>query len=277
MIIDGHSHMFTKSMFKNIKIPGKIPERFLKMQEYGAKDNLNAWIAAMDRLDIEKTVFMATSRLNDDFIEFINSSDRLVGFAKMNPTSDDAIPVLKKEIEAGMKGVKLYASEGEFDVGSKEAYPFYKYCEEHQIPITIHFGVTIGWSSDLRTGNPLLISRALKDFPELRFTIAHFGAGFFREVLMLRYKQPNLAVDTSGTNNWLVHQDSNMTLKEVFKKAIEVFTPEGLIYGSDTTIFPDGYRDHILKEQTDILKELGLSKVDTDKIMYGNAKRIFGI
>ncbi len=277
MIIDGHSHMFTKSMFNGVKIPGKIPERFLKMQEHGADDNVKAWISAMDRLGIEKTVFMATSRLNEDFIDFIGSSDRFVGFAKMNPTKGDAIPVLKKEIESGMKGVKLYASEGEFDVGSKEAYPFYKYCEENQIPITIHFGVTIGISSDLRTGNPLLISMALKDFPELRFTIAHFGAGFFREVLMLRYKQPNLAVDTSGTNNWLVHQDSNMTLKDVFRKAIEVFTPEGLIYGSDTTIFPDGYRDHILKEQTDILKELGLQKADIDKIMYGNAKRIFGI
>jgi predicted TIM-barrel fold metal-dependent hydrolase len=275
MIIDGHSHMFTKSMFG--KLPPNIPERFKKMQEHTVEDNTKAWISAMDRLGIEKTVFMSTSRLNKDFIEFIGSSDRLVGFAKMNPTASDAIKVLKEEIEAGMKGVKLYASEGEFDVGSKDAYPFYKHCEENQIPITIHFGVTIGFSSDLRTGNPLLISKALKDFPELKFTIAHFGAGFFREVLMLRYKQPNLSVDTSGTNNWLAHQDSNLTLKDVFRKSIEVFTTEGLIYGSDTTIFPDGYRDHILKQQTDILKELDLSKADQEKIMYGNAKRIFGI
>jgi predicted TIM-barrel fold metal-dependent hydrolase len=68
-----------------------------------------------------------------------------------------------------------------------------------------------------------------------------------------------------------------MTLRDVFRKAIEVFTPEGLIYGSDTAIFPDGYREHILKGQTGILEELNLPKADIDRIMYGNAKRIFGI
>jgi predicted TIM-barrel fold metal-dependent hydrolase len=278
MIIDGHSHMFAASMFSGMGIdPAKIPQQLKDMAKYTVDDNKKTWLEAMDRFGIEKTVFMGTSTLNGDFIDFINSSERFIGFAKMDPTMPNSVDLLQREFEAGMKGVKLYATEGRFDVGSKEAYPFYEYCQKNNVPIVIHFGVTIGMRSDLRTGNPLLLSKVLKDFPDLSFTIAHFGAGFFREVLMLRYKQNNLSVDTSGTNNWLTYQDNFMALKDVFKKAIEVFTPQGLVFGTDTMIFRDGYRKNILDQQIGILDDLGISQKDKEDIMYNNAKRIFKI
>ncbi len=278
MVIDAHAHMFTMSMSegmlpKNFDIKN-IPKEFINASKHTVKENTDAWLNAMDRLGIEKTIFMANVNFNKDFTTFINSSSRLVGFAKINPTKPDAVDTLKKEIENGMSGVKLYPTNEGFDVSSKDAYPFYDYCEKKHIPIVIHFGVTIGFRADLINGNPLTLSTVLADFPGVNFIIAHFGAGFFRETLMLRYKRQNLYVDTSGTNNWLQNQDNFLTLKDVFKKSIEVFDDQHIIYGSDTRIFPAGYRENILKEQTNILKELNLKKEAIENIMHNNAKNI---
>ena len=278
MVIDAHAHMFTMSMSegmlpKNFDIKN-IPKEFINASKHTIKENTDAWLNAMDMNGIEKTIFMANVNFNKDFTAFINSSSRFIGFAKINPTKPDAIDTLKKEIENGMSGVKLYPTNEGFNVGSKEAYQFYDYCEKKHIPIVIHFGVTIGFRADLINGNPLTLSTVLTDFPGINFVIAHFGAGFFRETLMLRYKRQNLYVDTSGTNNWMQNQDNFLTLKDVFKKSIEVFDDQHIIYGSDTRIFPAGYRENILKEQTNILKELGLKREAVENIMHNNAKNI---
>ena len=94
---------------------------------------------------------------------------------------------------------------------------------------------------------------------------------------MLKYKQDNLFVDTAGTNNWIEYQDNPFTLTDVFKKTIKVFTSENIIFGSDTRIFPKGYRENILKEQSGILNKLKLPKKDKENIMYNNAKKIFNL
>jgi len=195
----------------------------------------------------------------------------------VNPSEDDALVKLKKEIKAGMSGVKLYPSGAGFDVGDAKCYSIYEYCEKNKLAVVIHFGVSIGRGADLRFGNPVMLSRVVRDFPNVNFVIAHFGAGYFREVLMMRYKQENLLVDSSGTNNWMVNQAYPLTLKDVFKKSIEVFGSKGIIYGSDTRIFPDGYREHILREQMGVLDELKLKEEEKEDIMYNNAKRIFSI
>ena len=278
MIIDAHAHMITQGMFKGMvaRPPRNMPPKIMESMGHTVEENTKAWLMAMDRLGIEKTVFMSTAQLNEEFSSFINSSPRFVGFARTNPTLPNAVEILEKELKMGMKGVKFYATSGEFNVGAKEAYPFYEYCEKNRIPITIHFGVTIGGTADLYLGNPAHLSRVLGDFPDLKFAIAHFGAGYFREALMLKYKRDNLYIETSGTNNWLPHQDNFLTLKDVFKKSLEVFGPQRIIFGTDTRIFPDGYRDQILRQQQDILKEL-VKESEMEDIMYNNAKAFMNI
>ncbi len=278
MIIDGHAHFFNKKTFgNNFPKNFKMNESMKKMAstiDHTIEENKDAWIKAMDKEGIEKTVFMSTSTLNQEFTSFINSNERFIGFATLNPELKDAVEILKKELENGMSGVKLYATNGQYNIGSDKTFPFYEYCENNQIPITIHSGVTIGPTADLFTGNPIHISRVLSAFPELNVIMAHFGAGYFREVLMLKYKRENLYVETSGTNNWLPFQDNFLTLKDVFKKSIDIFGPDKIIFGTDTRIFPDGYRTGILKEQQKILEELNVSSSDKQKIMHGNMSKL---
>lgn len=275
MIIDGHAHMLNYNIAKSMNITPKI-SRYMKndFTNHTVKEHVNAWLSAMDRHNIEKTVFMSTASLNRDFTDFINSSERFIGFAKVNPIEKNALKKLKKE--KGMKGIKLYATNDGFDV-SCDCNEIYDYCEKNKLPIVIHFGVTIGGKSDLFHGNPVMLSRVLREYPDINFTVAHFGAGFFRELLMLKYKQDNLFVDTSGTNNWIEYQDNPFALKDVFKKTIKVFTSKNIIFGSDTRIFPYGYRENIMNQQLSILRKLGLKQESINDIMYNNARRIFRI
>jgi predicted TIM-barrel fold metal-dependent hydrolase len=278
MIIDGHAHMITPKIIEGMSLDAKIKQGLIKKYpSHTVKEHVEEWLSSMDKNKIEKTVFMANTSLNKDFTDFINSSERFIGFARINPSLPDAILTLEEEIKNNMKGIKLYATQEGFDVGRKECYPVYEYCAKKKFPVVIHFGVTLGNRSILIKGNPLLLSKVLKDFPDVSFIIAHFGAGFLREVLMLKYKQENLFVDSSGTNNWLDFHDGDMSLTDVFKRALKVFTSKGIIFGSDTRIFPDGYRENILNQQRGILDELNLSEEEKQDVMYNNAKRIFGL
>ena len=48
----------------------------------------------------------------------------------------------------------------------------------------------------------------------------HFGAGFFREALMLADLCPNVYLDTSSSNSWMRYE--GLDLKTVFRRALDV-------------------------------------------------------
>ena len=79
--------MITENIFKdmdvNERIVGLLKDDWTK---HSVKEHVNKWLDAMNRNEIEKTIFMATASLSKDFIEFINSNKRFIGFAKINPS-----------------------------------------------------------------------------------------------------------------------------------------------------------------------------------------------
>ena len=98
----------------------------------------------------------------------------------------------------------------------------------------IHYGVTVDPTGDLRYADPLDLSPVARDFPDLQFVIAHFGAGWLDSVLRLAYQCKNVCVDTSGTNNWMDYYVPKMTLAEVFERALMALGPERVLFGTDS-------------------------------------------
>ena len=84
----------------------------------------------------------------------------------------------------------------------------------------------------------------------------HFGAGFFREALMLADACPNVVLDTSSTNGW-VRYHPGLTLTDVFRTAIAMLGPDRLMFGTDSSFFPRGWQAAIYDTQRAILDELG--------------------
>ena len=272
-IIDAHSHFINRAVMRD-KVSD---ENFLKnFQNPSIGDGKKLWIEAMDKNNVEKAVFIALGNGNEEFLKFVESSDRFVPTTSVNPIADDAVEQLDRDVKRGCKVLKLYATSEGVDISDERAHKVYEYCEKNKIPILIHFGVTIGRSANLEYGNPLKLSSIVSKFPDLKCVIAHFGAGFFQEALLVMYKHDNVYFDTSGTNNWLDYNAFGWTLKDIFRIALKAIGSKRILFGTDSHRIAEGYRDHILEDQIKILEEL-LPEEEVQNVLYNNAKEVFDL
>ena len=134
----------------------------------------------------------------------------------------------------------------------------------------------MGKNADLRNGNTIDLQVSAQDFPELKFIIAHFGAGFFREALMMLYQHDNVYLDSSGSNSWMNYMPYELNLKQIFKRAIIAGGSKKILFGTDSTFFPRGWRFNVLESQYNACKEILaeadsiLSQQDLERIFYKN-------
>jgi predicted TIM-barrel fold metal-dependent hydrolase len=165
-------------------------------------------------------------------------------------------------------------------VYDEKVYPIYEEALRQKLLVILHFGITIGTTANLRYGNPLDIQKPAHDFPDLNFMIAHFGAGFFREVLMLMYQTQNVVMDTSGSNSWMIYQPYDLTIIKIFEKALKAGSACRVVFGTDSSFFPRGFRYNILEEQykavQTICPQLCYGDDDIDLIFRGNILRLTG-
>jgi predicted TIM-barrel fold metal-dependent hydrolase len=95
--------------------------------------------------------------------------------------------------------------------------------------------------------------------------------------LRLGLQCPNVHVDSSSSNCWLDDQSEFHDLQEVFERALEVFGPARILFGTDSGAFPRGWRSSIYSDQCDLMKTIGLSDEACGAIMGQNARRLFGL
>ena len=98
--------------------------------------------------------------------------------------------------------------------------------------------------------------------------------GFFREALMLAAQYRNVHIDTSSSNNWVKWMPEPLTLADLFRRTLDTVGHERLIFGTDSSHFPRGYRANILDEQLAVCHDLGLSPAEIDAVFGGNIRRI---
>jgi predicted TIM-barrel fold metal-dependent hydrolase len=106
--------------------------------------------------------------------------------------------------------------------------------------------------------------------------VPHFGAGYFREALMLCDLCPNVYIDTSSSNSWMRYHAPEIDLKAVYRRALDVAGAGRLLFGTDSSFFPRGWNTAIFSAQEKVLSELGVGKEDAAAIMGGNLERLLG-
>src|SRR6202042_1719769 len=106
--------------------------------------------------------------------------------------------------------------------------------------LSVGFRKKLGLASqfDMRFSNPIDLHALASNFPRVNFVIPHFGAGYFREALMVADLCPNVYLDTSSSNGWMRYQAEDLDLARVFRKALDVLGPKRLLFGSDSSWFP---------------------------------------
>lgn len=233
------------------------------------------WIAEMEKysrdgVKIDKMVFF--SRDLDSLNTMTRFSDRLIGFVFLDLEQDKNLTEVLKLVtfKYRVKGIKMIPGEAQHHVYDEQLWPIYEFAEKHHLPITMHCGLLIG-GGDLRYLNPLEVQPIAREFPEVTFILAHLGGGFVREVLFLFYQTDNIFVDTSSSNIWYKYLPyPNLSLKRVFRKYLDTGGPERIIFGTDSGTFPRGFRNNLLQEQLRLLRNLGMSHEDIQKIMRDN-------
>ena len=84
----------------------------------------------------------------------------------------------------------------------------------------------------------------------------------------------NVYVDTSSSNSWIKTQPENLTLTSVFEKSAGVFGVDRIVFGTDSSVFPRGWRNDLYEEQLVAMKEAGFNENEIEKILSGNINRI---
>ena len=84
----------------------------------------------------------------------------------------------------------------------------------------------------------------------------------------------NIYVDTGSSQAWLATQPARLTLADVFERALGVFGPERILFGTDSSVFPRGWRREILLAQREALGACGVREEDQARIFGMNAAQI---
>jgi uncharacterized protein len=149
--------------------------------------------------------------------------------------------------------------------------------------VFVHCGVLsvgvrkkLGLSSpfDMRRSNPLDVYQLAAEFPQANFIIPHFGAGMFREAMMLADLCPNVFIDTSSSNKWMNYEAAPVDLPTVFKRALAVVGHERLLFGTDSSFFPRGWHEAVFHAQVSALVEIGVDEQQAQAIFGGNLRRL---
>ena len=128
---------------------------------------------------------------------------------------------------------------------------------------------------DMRYSNPIDLHAVALRYPTVPIIVPHFGAGYFREALMLADLCPNVYLDTSSSIAGCATRRSHLDLRAgVPCKALDVVGPQRLLFGTDSSFFPRGWQHAIFEEQARALYEIGVSEADARAIFGENLLRI---
>ena len=287
-VIDTHVHLFTRPLLIEMAERPETPARFkqaIKDGKWGRRNDTlpdmsaeqaACWYAErLAEADVAKALVVSVLPDSQYMRDFVRAAKGHVDvLCNVDPRDPGSPELLEREMAAGFRGVKLYPVNRCFRLSDPACRPFFDKANELGANMIIHYGVTVDPTGDLGYADPLDLSPVARDFPDIQFVIAHFGAGWLDNVLRLAYQCKNICVDTSGTNNWMDYYVPKMTLAEVFERALMAMGPERVLFGTDSgTTGP--YRTWIRRMQQRTLEEMGLSDRDRDLILRGNASRIF--
>jgi predicted TIM-barrel fold metal-dependent hydrolase len=276
-IADAHVHFFSHRFFELLATqkPGLTFESLhWQMPPERPEDLANIWAHEMDRHGVARAAII--SSIPGDEESVINAvaafPERFFAYAMVNPL---------KWQPANLDAACLFPAMHRYSVQSEEAARVFHWAEENRKTVFVHCGVLsvgirkkLGLEShfDMRFSNPIDLHAVAMRYPTVPIVVPHFGAGYFREALMLADLCPNVYLDTSSSNNWIRYE--HLDLRQVFRRALDVVGPHRLLFGTDSSFFPRGWHHQIFDEQARVLYELNLSVEDARAIFSENLLRI---
>jgi predicted TIM-barrel fold metal-dependent hydrolase len=299
-LIDFHTHFFSRTLFEVLAagspLQGSQAEKLeratrslgLELPAHDPVEHLGRWLAELDRHGVGHMVTFASVPEEVPILAEVAglSRGRVTPFAIVDPLRPGAPQRLAGLLEERLfRGALLFPAMHRYRLDGPEAGEVFGVLAEFGAPAIVHCGLLkvplrerlgLPQSFDLALANPLALVGPADRHPEVPFVVPHFGAGMFREVLIAGAQCPNVLVDTSSSNDWIKTQPVKLTLADVFERALGVFGTERILFGTDSSVFPRGWRRDLLLAQREALGACGVREEEQAKIFGGNASRILG-
>lgn len=292
-VCDAHVHFFSHNFFKMLGAQrgGVSAAEVAGIAGWEApperpEDLADRWVQELDHHQVSRCVLIASLPGDDDSVAAAvhHRPDRFHGFFFVNPMLPDAATRVDRAFSAGLRGVCFMPAMHRYSMHDAVVDPIL--AQASAMPgavVFVHCGVlSVGIRKklelpspfDLRFSNPIDLHALALRYPRLPFIIPHFGAGYFREALMVADLCSNVYLDTSSSNKWVRYQPEHLRLRQVFERALEVLGPGRLLFGTDSSNFPRGWNASVFYEQIDTLHGIGVAPEEAAMIFGGNLERL---
>jgi predicted TIM-barrel fold metal-dependent hydrolase len=294
---DVHCHFFSTPFFAALgrglkdvdaQAPHKSALAVLGWDSPGtAEDLADRWVQELDKSGVTRAALIASVPGDAASVAaaVARHPNRFVGFFMVDPTHPDASAIAIQALDAGkLRAMCLFPAMHRYAIHDDRVRRLFDLAAARPgTAIFVHCGVLtvgvrqkLGLASpfDIRFGNPLDVHALALAYPAVPIIIPSFGAGLFREALMVADLCPNVVLDTSSSNGWIRYHPG-LTLATAFRQALSVVGADRLLFGTDSSFFPRGWVKDVFEQQSGILREIGASDDVRDRIFGGNFDRLF--
>lgn len=288
-VSDAHVHFFSHRFF-SLLTSSPIEEAGQRLGWTMPPDDpallARHWVDDLDRHGVARAALIASIPGDEGSVGAAVQAfpDRFFGYFLVNPMVPDAVARAEAAFAAShFRAVCLFPAMHAYPIAGEEAGRVIAVAAAHRAAVFVHCGVLsvgvrrrLGLPSrfDMRYSNPIDLHPVALAHPDVDFLVPHFGAGYFREALMLGGLCPNVYLDTSSSNHWMDYQERPLTLRDVFDRALHVYGAGRLLFGTDSSFFPRGWHAAIFEAQAKALYELGMSEEDAGRIFSSNLCRV---
>ena len=293
-IADAHIHFFSERFFSELAEQKKVSlealEALLGWQLTGADSETlaDAWIQQLDGHGIQRAALIASVPGDHESVMAAvrKFPQRLYGYMMVNPKSPQAAVQAGQALSSGhmhalcfFPAMHCYSIQDDrvaalLDiVAAKPPRVAFVHCGVLSVGVRKKLGLPSPF--DMRFSDPIDLHAVALRYPQIRFVVPHFGAGYFREALMLCDLCPNVYLDTSSSNSWTRYEEAHLDLRTVFRRALDVAGPKRLLFGTDSSYFPRGWNEQIFEAQSKALYEIGVGEDIARLIFHDNLLQLF--
>ena len=294
-VADAHVHFFSHGFFSllakqktGLTVEGIGSAVGWQMPAHEPELLARHWVEELDKQGVDRAVLIASLPGDENSVASAVAAfpKRFYGYFMVNPLAQDAVARAQSALDRGMHGVCFFPAMHRYHMHDDAAMAVIDViaATRPSALVFVHCGVLsvgvrdkLGLSSpfDMRNSNPIDLHGVALRYPNLRFVIPHFGAGYFREALMVCDLCPNVFLDTSSSNRWIHYE--GLDLRTVFRRTIDLIGHRRLLFGTDSSFFPRGWHAAIFDAQAKALYELGLSAEQASLVFGENLRALCGV
>jgi uncharacterized protein len=290
LVNDAHVHFFSYAFYaglarqkKSESVEALGPVLGWEMPQSDPVTLAGQWAAELDRQGVHRACLIASTHGDEASVAAAVAAypECFFGYFMLDPTQHDALERTKAAAaDPHLHCMCLFPAMHTFSLTDARLVPLLEIASDAGLAVFVHCGaISVGVRKklglpsqfNLRHSNPLDFHPVALHFPKIRFVVPHFGAGMLREALMLADLCPNVYLDTSSSNRWMIYED--LDLRTVYQRAINVVGTERLLFGTDSSFFPHGWHAAIFDAQVKALYELALEKEQAQQILALNLQR----